>query len=453
MSARALRELFAALVAAALGNGAMGLAAAAVKAAHGLPLRQPLGSVLEMWSDGPLGWRIVIGLLAIACSYPVRALLARRRQDDARPERAADPRILATLGAASSVGFVLYALVLIDAARRTQPPPNAKVDLSSWIRLAGEIAGWTLVGSALLVLAALWGAAVILDARRVPREAAATIPGVVALASIASVIGVALLHYAGELCASLTTEWIPPLARHRNLVEAGAPLIQGRSALLITAGIAAAMILILARGERRRPAPARSLIASAGLFVLGLAAFALTRSAAHDARAPLPFLDGEISGWRGFEGFAVTQFPLGQRCTPGIPDRPTIEVSGSGARGRVARVGRAEVVSSAELPGALESRKQLWSQLNPGKQFPGHFEAMIPAEAPMDEVAPFLAAARAAGYVVFDVVEAMPRQTYMTRTRGEITYQPRLCHVPIKSGLELPRQGTWGDFARSLDAP
>ncbi len=293
----------------------------------------------------------------------------------------------------------------------------------------------------------------ILDARRGPREAAARIPWVVALASIASVIEVALLHYAGELRASFTTEWIAPVARHRILVEAGAPLDQGRSALLVAAGVAAAMILILARGERWKPAPPRTLIASAGIFVLGLAAFALTRGAAHDARAPLPFIDGEISSWLGLGGFSVTELPPGQRCTPGVPDHPTIEVSGRGPHGRLARVGRAEVASSAELRGALESRKQLWSQLNPGKQFPGHFEAMIPAEAPMDEVAPFLAAARAAGYLVFDVIEAMPRQTYMTRTRGEITYEPRLCHVPIQSGLELPRQGTWGDFARSLDAP
>jgi hypothetical protein len=452
LSARALRELFAALAAFALSNGAVGLANAALKANH-VQFGHPVGSALAMWSDGPLGWKLLVGLLAIACSYPVRALLARRRQDDARPERAGELRILAMLCATSSVGFVLFALVLIDAARKSRPPPNAKVDFSSWIRLEGEIAGWTLVGSGLLVLAALWSAAVILDARREPREAAAKIPWVVALASIASVIGVALLHYAGELRPSLTTEWIAPVARHRILVEAGAPLNQGRSALLVAAGVAAAMILILARGQRRRPAPPRSLIASAGLFALGLAAFALTRDAAHDAQAPLPFLDGAISGWLGFEGFTVTQFPPGQRCTPGIPDHPTIEVSGRGARSRFARVSRAEVASSAELQGVLEGRKQLWSQLNPGKQFPGHFEAMIPAEAPMDEVAPFLAAARAAGYVVFDVVEALPQQTYMTRTRGEITYEPRLCHVPIESGVELPRQGTWGDFARSLDAP
>ncbi len=120
-------------------------------------------------------------------------------------------------------------------------------------------------------------------------------PWGVALASIAGVTGVALLRYEGELRASFPIEWISPLARHKNLVEAGAPLIQGRSALLFAAGIAAAIILILARGERRRPTLPRSLIASAGIFALGLAAFALTRDAAHDARAPLPFLDGALT--------------------------------------------------------------------------------------------------------------------------------------------------------------
>jgi hypothetical protein len=453
LSARALRELFAALTAFTLGNGAMWLGNAALRAAHGLGIQHPLGGLFEMWSGGPGGWWILVGLLAIAWSYPVRALLARRREDDATPERAGDLRILATLGAASSVGFVLFALVMVDAARRTQPAPNAKVDLSNLIRRAGESAGWTLVGSGLLVLVALWSAAVVLDARREPREAAAKIPWVVALASIASVTGIALLRFDGELSATFTTEWSPPLARYRNLVEAGAPLNQGRSALLVAAGIAAAMILILARRERQRPAPARSLIASAGLFALGLAAFAITRGTAHDAQAPLPFLDGAVSIEPELGGYAITELPPGQRCTPGVPEHPTLEVTHRGPHGRLARVGGGEVVRIGELPGALESHKQLWTQVNPGKQFPGHLEAMIPAEAPMDEVAPLLAAARAAGYVDFDVIEMMPQQTYVTRTRGEIIYRPRLCHVPIKSGLELPRQGTWGDFARSLDAP
>lgn len=453
MSPRALRELLAAFAAFALGNGAMWLANAALKAVHGLGIQHPLGSLFEMWSNGPSGWRILVGLLVIACMYPVRAILARRREDDATPERAGDLRILATLGAASSVGFVLFALVMIDAARRTQPQLNAKVDFSGLIRRAGESAGWSLIGSGLLVLAALWSAVVVLDARREPREAAAKIPWVIALASIAGITGVALLRYEGELRASFTTEWIPAHARHRLLVEAGASLNQGRTALLFAASIAAAVILILARGERQRPAPPRSLIASAEIFALGLTAFALTRSAAHDARAPLPFLDGALSSQLGLDEDAFTALPPGQRCTPGLPEHPTIEVSALGPHGRLARVGGAEVMSSAELPRALENRKQLWIQLNPGKPFPGHFEALIPAEAPMDEVAPFLAAARAVGYAEFDVIEVMPQQTYMTRTRGEITYQPRLCHVPIKSDLELPRQGTWGDFARSLSAP
>jgi hypothetical protein len=291
---RALRELLGAIVIGAMANGAIAILRAAFRSnrpSHLGPV--PLDSLFDLLTFGGLSWWILLGLLATTCAYPLRALFGLRRRNDAATPRAGELRRLTQLGAASSVGMMGIALLTIQGSRALLPDPRQKVDLTSLLRLQGESAGWTLVGVGLVILAALWGAVGLLQARREPREAAPKIAATVAIAAIVSVLGASLIRFGAELNAEFTqparNAEMAPSARHQELVARGDPLLQGRSALLFVAAIGAAGIVIAARRRPGSPPLPQHLGASVGLFAIGLAAFALTRGVAHDAHHPPPF--------------------------------------------------------------------------------------------------------------------------------------------------------------------
>jgi hypothetical protein len=404
------------------------------------------GTLGEWTYDRPGGW-IALGLLAPAILYPTRALLALRRRDDPPSTIAHELRILAGCGAATSLIFLSTVIGSIHAQRVASRPPKLDVGVIFYGGpIAHELVMWSIVGAGLSMLAALWGLVGVAWARRGPRPAAMPIVAALGIATLVGVVGSALLRWWFVIPSlSSDTEWMVSARRYELILGTGEPLEQGRSALIVVAAIAAIGIVITLR--RARPAASRELFAAAGLFVVGLAAFALTRAAAHDTLHPLPYWDGSAAGW--LDDATFVSLPPGEKCTLSMQDQPTIVLTDDG---RV-RFNGSRAQGPIELQKTLEEQRDLWLQVQPGKRFPGRLEAVFAADAPMVLVAPIVEAALAAGYAGLDVIEAMPRRTYLTRTLGEVAYGPRVCHVPIRLDVALPRQGTWGDFARALPAP
>lgn len=446
MNRRIGREIAWIAVTAVLGLVALLSADVVLEVLRGLgaPVRQ-LHYLLRGWTKhGPAAW-ISLGLLAAALSSAARAAIALRRHDDPEGAMARELRILAVSGAISTAAFVATAMGSVQITRDVGATENMYF---SAYRTEHEVMLWSITGAGLLLLAVLWGVVGVVSARRESAGSAARIVTIAGLASVVSVAAASVLRWWAAIPSiSNDTEWMIPSRRYELILGTGDSLVQGRCALIVVAAIAAVGIVIASR--RPRASAPRETILAAGLFAVGLAAFALTRAAAHDALHPLPYWEGSASGW--LEDATVAALPVNgtESCVPGAQDQPLLELSSNG-RIRFQMSGWQEVV---ELQKSLESMRALWQQIQPGKRFVGRIEVVIPASTPIDRVAPAVLAARAAGFAGLDVIEALPGRTYVTRTLGEISYRPRVCYVPIALDVELPRQGTWGDFARSLPAP
>lgn len=448
MIRRIARELRGAVLVAALALGALKIVEVMLRAADRLSPLGHLHGLLRDWTtDGALGW-VVLGLLVVSLTYPTRALLALRARDDSANELAGELRVLSWLGAAASATFLLAAILRSHTARVDESESPEKVAYFYLVRFGREMMMWSITGAGLVLLAALWGAFGVIWARRDRSGSRARLAAAAGITAIVGVTGLSLLQgWITSRSFTVNPEWMLPERRYEAIVHLGDPLVHGRWALIFVALVAAAAILLAARGERRPAASPRETSAAAGLFVLGLVAFALTRGAAHDALHPLPFWEGSAAGW--LDPDTVAALPPGESCVPGAQDYPILELGGDGR----ARVNGGPWGDAAQLLKKLEDMKQLWSQVQPRKRFPGHLGAAIPEKAPIAAVAPLFEAAHTAGYDDLEVIEALPRRTYVTRTLGEITYRPRVCHVPLQAAVALPRQGTWGDFVRSLPAP
>jgi hypothetical protein len=406
------------------------------------PVGGALHQVLHHWASGKPGSWILLALLAAALSYPLRALLALRRRDDAASTTASELRILATLGAASTLLVASSAILRVLAAGVGTPDEDAPAFAA---RIDPQMAAWSFLGAGLPLLAVVWAVVGVGWARRESSQIAARIVTIVSGALVVLVTSASLLRWWLALAdVKHDDEWMMPGRRYELIVSAGDPLDHGRNMLIFVAATAAVALVVAARRGRSNPGRSRETIGGASLFALGLVAFALTRGAAYDALHPLPYWGDGINSW--LDDAAVAALPRGDTCILGARDFPRLELS---------RDGRGSFNGSswrdlATLTKELDSLKARWIAVQPGKRFPGRFEAAIPADVAMEVVSPAFAAARAAGYDTFDLIEASPRRTYMTRTLGEITYRPRVCHVVVEPPAELPHQGTWGDFARSL---
>jgi hypothetical protein len=444
LNRRIAREIGWIAVTAVIGLGAFFGAAVVLHELRGAgaPVRE-LDNLFRSWTkQGPGAW-IPLSLLAVALSSAARAALALRRHDDPPSATAGELRILASSSAGATAAFVATVIASIQAARGADVTES--VYFSAY-RAEHELVMWSITGAGLLLLALLWGVIGVAWARRESAGSAARIVTILGFASVVSVAAVSLLRWWAVVPAiSRDTEWISPSRRYELILGTGEPLVQGRLALIVVAAIAAVGVLIASR--RPRLVAPRETFAAAALFVVGLAAFALTRAAAHDALHPLPYWDGSAAGW--LDDAVVASLPPGEKCTLGLQDQQTIVLTDDG---RV-RFNGSLPQGPIELQKTLEKQRDLWLQVQPHKPFPGRLEAVFSADGLIVLVAPIVEAARAAGYAGIDVIEAMPRRTYVTRTLGEVSYRPRVCYVPISLDVALPRQGTWGDFARTLPAP
>jgi hypothetical protein len=444
LNRRIAREIGWILVTAVIGLVALVGAMLVLDALRGMgaPIPQ-LHSLVRQWTKhGPAAW-ISLGLMAAALSSAARAAHALRRRDDPPNATARELRILAVSGAVSTAAFVATAIGSVQITRDGGATENMYF---SAYRTEHEVVMWSMTGAGLLLLALLWGVVGVASARRESAGSAARIVTILGLASVVSVAAASLLRWWAAIPSiNNDTEWMVPSRRYELILGTGDALVQGRLALIVVAAIAAVGVLLASR--RPRPAASRETIAAAGLFVVGLVAFALTRAAAHDALHPLPYWDGSAAGW--LDDAVVASLPPGEKCALGLQDQPTIVLTDDG---RV-RFNGSLPQGPIELQETLKKQRDLWLQVQPHKQFQGRLEAVFAADGLIVLVAPIIEAARAAGYAGIDVIEAMPRRTYVTRTLGEISYRPRVCYVPISLDVALPRQGTWGDFARTLPAP
>ena len=408
-------------------------------------LSGPVHVVVHAWTRDFLGGSIPLGLLAAALWYPVRAGLALRRRDDAASTTAGELRILATLGAASSALFVATAVGGVYVGRGPEPTEPLSFAYFIAVRLERELATWSLLGAGLMLLAALWGLASVTWARREPSGSTARIVTIAGLFAVASVTSASLLTWWITVAhATYNAEWMEPERRYELTVSTGEPLVLGRSALLVVAVISAAAILIAARRPRRSTPSSRELTAAAGLFALGLVAFALTRGAAYDALHPIPLW--QPSAMTTFGEVTVASLPQGKDgCDLNDREGPIASFGDGGWS-----VDGVRIATAADFGDVLAVKKKLWTQVAPGKTFPGLVLAVIPADTSMSLVRPYLQGAREVGYPDLVVLEGRPPRTFATRTLGEIAYRPRLCVVRASQADVLPTTGTWGDWARSL---
>jgi hypothetical protein len=442
---RLLRELPIAALTAAVGLGALLILDALLHAGHGsMHVGGPLREVVRSWTRDYRGAWIVVGLLAAALSYPVRAVFALRRRDDAGSTVATELRILAALGAASGVVFASSAIARVDFRRAPFPSDALLLAMFSAVRLEREMGMWSSLGAGLVLLAALWAFVGITWARRQSRHSEGPRAVITGLAAACGVTGMSLLRWWYELWSRFDhAEWMPLEQRYALVVGAGDPLVQGRLALIFVAMVMAVVMLLLARRSPGTPTTKRELLASTGLFVLGLTAFGLTRGVAHDARHPLPLWQPD--GMTTLGETMVAALPREQRCSLGLGDAPLLAFAGGAWM-----VDGVQSPTATKVGAILAEKKQLWMQVSPGKSFPGLLHAAIPADVPMSLAGPFLEAARAAGYPRIYVLAGRPPRTFATRTLGVVAYGPRLCFVAVEPADAIPTTGTWGDWASSL---
>jgi hypothetical protein len=404
---------------------------------HGGLLLNLARGVLGSWLRHDHSGLAMAVLLAIALSYPLRAVGALRGgEDDAiRP--------LAVLGAVAGTATA-FTVVLRVASLRAEA--FAALDASPYRTLGafeGEVTTLAIAGAGALLLVLLWGAVGGAVARRRGGGPFA----------LAAVIGAAVL---GGLTASAVARsawaslaYSDPCAdpevgaqlRYAAFTEHGAPLVDARAWLLAVAVAASVALIVLAR---RAPTPLpgkRAFAAPTALLLAGLAAFAGTRAAAHDADHPPPL-------WRLSEQTMPDGTPAALRCRTDVCDAPTLALDARGFSFH-----GAPVASTAELALRLDAMRGFWQQVQPGKRFPGVLLASFPPDAPMESVAPMLATARAAGYPVISVLRDLPTARWPTRTLGELAYSVRVCCTPLPAAMELPERGAWGRVLEAAPPP
>ena len=217
------------------------------------------------------------------------------------------------------------------------------------------------------------------------------------------------------------------------------PLQTARLAILVVALLAT--VAVLAGARRAGAAATPRLFAPAVLFVGGLAAFAATRAEAADRRSLMPRLS-PTSERLWFAPALVAAIP---RATPGCA--PGGQGPLLGLQEGAWFLDGVAVADPAELGRILEQKRELWKLILPNRPFPGVIVAAIPATTPLARVRPTLAVARAAGYPIVEVLEALPAASWASRTQGNVPYVARGCRVRLAPAAEERPTGTWGELA------
>jgi hypothetical protein len=373
--------------------------------------------------------------LGVAIAAPVRAIAALRRGD------VAAPRSFAILGA---IAAALCALATGWQVHRGHAWLTRLLPSRPWAVLDlvdGDAGVVVVMGTGAALAAALWGSAALVWARR--RGAGPATLAAVAASALAAFLGAEGLvrTAAGALALHEGCYGGQPATPELRLVlldEVNAPLAPLRLAVMIVAALGTALILALARREpASRPAP-RALLLPAVVLALGVAAAALSHGLGHDVRHPPPLWHdaptAASSGW----------IPAVDACPPEreIVDAPQVRRLNDGTW----LVDGVRADDARDAVEALRKKRDLWKQVQPRKPFPGVAYVYAGADAPSAEIAPFIAAAREAGYPHIQGVQRLPAKHWPTRTLGDLAYAPRLCGAPLPADFAV--RGTWAEALR-----
>ncbi len=277
---------------------------------------------------------------------------------------------------------------------------------------AGVVA---VVGAGAALAAALWGTAAFIWARR--RGAGpATLVAVAASALSALLAAEGLVRTAAGALAlhegCYSGGPAEPELRLLLLDAVNAPLAPLRLAVMIAAALGTALILALARREPARRLAPHALLLPAGVFAVGVVAAALSRGLGHDVRHPPPlWRDAPVAASSGW-------IPAVDACPPerALFNAPEVRRRDDGtwlvdgARADDAR-GAVEV---------LRRKRDLWKQVQPKSPFPGVVYVHAGADASAAEIAPFVVAAREAGYPHIQGVQRLPAKHWPTHTLGDL---------------------------------
>ena len=304
------------------------------------------------------------------------------------------------------------------------------------------------LGGAVLCVLAI--AAMVLGIRQARRRGALAALAVVAPSAILGVAGLGTLVGAYAYLSRfvhMPCFGLERAERQRYATVAAHAGVYHTAGLAILAVAILSTIAVVALVRRVPASPVawsrpRPLVVPAAVFALGLTAFALTRAQAADLRSPMPFVPGDHRSWLPAE--QVAALPPAYRCDSAWA-APFVVLE---ARGLF--VDDIAVPDLAELSRVLVAKRELWRLVQPNKPFPGVGGVAIPASTKLASVRPLIAAVRAAGYPIVEVLEARATTRWKSRTLGEVATLPRVCTVVIEANRDLPRAETWGEMVRAL---
>ena len=205
--------------------------------------------------------------------------------------------------------------------------------------------------------------------------------------------------------------------------------------LVLFAGILGAILVIGAAIVSRRAASWHARAMALAIGVVGLAAYVATRSAAYDAAHPLPYVDQPT--WTSAPPSSA--LPAAPRDCQDVA-APLVALTDGGIV--IDGVG---VTTTDDAYAMLKSKRELWEQIHPGKDFPGVVAFAAPATLSTDDVLRVLETARRAGFLHPLAVAALPPASLESRTLGLRAMTPRMCLAAVLPG----EGGTWGDHVRN----
>lgn len=366
-------------------------------------------------------------------------------------------RVLSYLPAAA---FSLFAVSLvaaverardgvIEVARGPRALPTADVALRFALNLSAQLEALS-IGS---ILASIAGTAVVLGAvvpwMRAPDVRAGRAPLLAAgcgAVSLFAGVSLAMARYCSVVTLGFGAVANADASSRDELIdlalaEAATGLASARAFVLVVAILAAVAAIVLAVRAARRGVTVRApgLVGAALVLAVGAAAFASTRAMSYDAEHPL---EPAESSW--FPGELVA--PELARCD-GASFAPTLRWVQDDVRLDNRRV------TPEQATDDLVTLRRHWGVLHPREPFEGVVAVEADARAPLQEIAPWVRAAHAAGYSELSI-ESERVSERETRTLGTLERRAR-CAVSVAlddAGAPIAAFATWQDLARAAGA-
>jgi hypothetical protein len=225
------------------------------------------------------------------------------------------------------------------------------------------------------------------------------------------------------------------LIQRENIPEAKAQLEHFSQALWVIAIAGSIVCGVLLRLGRTPAFGAPPLL----LFALGATAFAATRPHAHDARLEIPLEPPDLR----FSNRVVAP-PALAPCAP-VPEGVLLRMEHDDVS--IDGVG---VSHDSELASILRNKRDLWIQINPGREFPGVAVIAGPGTTPVARMG--LAPLLEGGFTHVVLVTLMPPQSVETFTLGTFVTYRHGCGVEIALDPEAQPASRFATYLDVLHA-